>query len=368
MQKNSHQILIVDDNPVNIDILVNTLKDNYSLGIAKDGLRAIEYTLKYHPQLILLDIMMPGMDGFEVCSRIKSTREMSNTGIIFITAMNEPENITKGFEYGALDYITKPFNTMEVKSRIKTHLSLIDYRDHLQEMVKLKTDQLEKANTELKDLQVQIINRLGMAAEFKDNDTGKHVIRVGLYSGMMADALGLGDEKSEMIRLCAPMHDIGKIGIPDDILLKKGSLDDKEWNHMKQHCQIGFEILSPESKKQNDIYKNHPFIESLVADVKDYGILEMSSVIALSHHERWDGTGYPEGTKGDAIPVEARITSIADVYDALSSTRSYKEPYPEEKCREIIREGSGTQFDPDVVSAFFDSIDEVMKIKHHLMD
>ncbi|MCP4691451.1 MAG: response regulator, partial [Desulfobacterales bacterium] len=225
---NKPLLLIVDDNPTNIDILVNALKKEYRLGVAKNGEKALAYAEKHHPRLILLDIMMPEMDGFEVCARLKDSPETMDIAIIFITAVHETSSKTRGFEMGAVDYITKPFNTTEVIARVRTHLELIECRDRLEDLVMIRTEQLENANRDLAETRLQIIHRLGKVVEYRDNETGKHVIRVSHYSATLAEGLGLPARMVNLIRLCSPMHDVGKIGVPDKILLKTGPLDADE--------------------------------------------------------------------------------------------------------------------------------------------
>ncbi len=361
-------ILIVDDNPTNLDVLVETLQLDYRLSVSKNGEKALEYAKEYKPQLILLDIMMPDMDGFEVCKVLKSSQDTKNISIIFISALHESVNITKGFEIGAVDYITKPFNPIEVKARVKTHISLVHYQNNLEEKVYRRTEQLESANRKLTLMQKEILQRLGKAAEYKDNETGQHVVRVSIYSGLVAETLGLLPETVELIRTCAPMHDIGKIGIPDSILLKRGTLNKEEWEIMKTHSLICAEILQPISDDNEKQGKVHDQISRVIHQISDSKLLETSMNIAAYHHECWDGTGYPSGLSKEEIPIEARIISVVDVYDALSSNRPYKSTFPEEKCQKLLREMSGTNFDPKIVDAFFDSIDEIIKIKNELQD
>ncbi len=269
---------------------------------------------------------------------------------------------------GAVDYITKPFNPVEVRARVKTHVSLVHYRNNLEEKVQHRTEQLESANKKLILMQKEIIQRLGKAAEYKDNETGKHVIRVSLYSGLVAEAFGLLPETVELIRTCAPMHDVGKIGIPDNILLKKGSLDKDEWEIMKSHSLIGAEILRPVFGNHEKQEIDHDNISQIIHQIRDSKLLKTSMNIAAYHHECWDGTGYPHGLAKEEIPIEARIISVVDVYDALSSSRPYKDPYPEEKCQKLLQEMSGSNLEPKIVDAFLDSIDEIVKVKKELQD
>ncbi len=362
-------LLIVDDNPTNIDILVNALKDDYRLGVAKNGEKALSFASKHHPSLILLDIMMPGMDGFEVCNRLKDSPETMDIAIIFITAIHEASSKTKGFEIGAVDYITKPFNTTEVIARVRTHLDLIECRDRLEDLVEIRTEQLENANRDLAETRLQIIHRLGKVVEYRDNETGKHVIRVSHYSATLAEGLGLPARRVELIRLCSPIHDIGKIGVPDKILLKTDPLGDDELRFMREHCAMGRDILtSTANEAEITRYREHTTIGREILGDEDSELLRIAGRIAACHHERWDGSGYPEGLSGEDIPIEARIVAAVDVYDALSSKRPYKDNLSEEECQRFIRESSGVFFDPRVVDVFFDAIDGILEIKEKWKD
>lgn len=366
MQSNTEKphILIVDDNVTNIDILVNTLKEDYILGVAKNGEKALEYAESNHPKLVLLDIMMPGMDGFEVCRRLKASEMLNAMAVIFITAMHDADSKKKGFEVGGIDYITKPFNAYEVKARVKIHIDLINYREHLESLVEKRTFQLQESHKKLVRMQIQLIQRLGIAGEYKDNETGQHVVRVGLYSGIIADSYGLSREKINLIRMCSPLHDLGKIGVPDRILLKPGPLDTDEWDVMKLHSEIGRDILMPSTSGESTVVS----IKDEEYTVDDLSLLTVATNIVRCHHEKWDGTGYPAGLKGESIPVEARIVSLADVFDALSSRRPYKDSFDDEKCFAIIREKKGTHFDPEVVDAFFNAINKILIVKEDLKD
>lgn len=357
-------ILIVDDNPTNIEILVKTLQHDYTLGRAINGDEALEYAGRHCPGLILLDIMMPGMDGFEVCRQLKASPDTQAIGVIFITAVHDVESKKKGFEMGGLDYITKPFNVLEVKARVKTHMDLLNYRENLEALVEKRTHQLRESHKNIVRMQIQLLQRLGVAGEYKDNDTGQHVVRVGLYSGIIATAYGLDREFVNLIRMCSPLHDLGKIGVPDKILLKAGPLEDEEWDVMRLHSEIGRDILMP---SPSDAYSLHPpGVDDGTG--KNLDLLSIATNIVRCHHEKWDGTGYPDGLKGADIPIEARIVSLADVFDALASKRPYKEAFDEDTCIRMIRDLRGTHFDPDVVDAFFQSIDRILTVKYDLAD
>ncbi|TGK10414.1 two-component system response regulator [Leptospira selangorensis] len=316
------KILVVDDEAANLQVLKQILQEDYRLFFAKDGIKAIELAISEKPNLILLDVMMPGMTGHETCKKLRNEPSTSRMPVIFVTAMAEEEDEADGFEAGAVDYITKPVSPAIVKARVKTHLSLV-------------------RNDELKETRLQIIQRLGLAAEYKDNETGLHVIRMSHYSQTLAKALGYSQETADKILHASPMHDIGKIGIPDSILQKPGKLDPEEWDIMKTHPTIGAEIIG-----------DH-----------DSSLLKMAKSIALNHHEKWDGSGYPNGIKGDTIPVEARIVTIADVFDALTTERPYKKAWSIEDAVNHIRKGAGSHFDPGLVPIFLNLMPDLLAIR-----
>lgn len=305
------RILLVDDEATNLHILRSLLQDDYKLLFAKNGQRALELTRQEKPDLILLDVMMPDLTGFDVCKLLKADDATKHIPIIFVTALADEADETQGFELGCVDYISKPINPSIVRSRVKTHLQLV----HMDE---------------LKQSRLQVVQRLGLAAEYKDNETGLHVIRMSHVSRLIAEAAGFSEKAQEEILHAAPMHDIGKIGIPDAILSKPGKLTPEEWEVMKTHPSIGGRIIGED----------------------DTGLLAVARRIALYHHERWDGSGYPHGLKGEDIPVEARIIAIADVFDALINARPYKPAWPVDKAVAQINSESGTHFDPTLVECF----------------
>ena len=327
-------VLVVDDTPENIDILVGILGGDYKVKVAIDGPKALALANKSAPDLILLDVMMPGMNGYEVCKRLKQDPLTSHIPVIFVTALADVADETQGFELGAVDYITKPVSAPVVKARVKTHLALYDQKRLLEEEVKSRTKELEETRFE-------IIRRLGRAAEYKDNETGLHVIRMSHYAKLLAQQAGLPDKYCELIYNAAPMHDIGKIGTPDSILKKPAKLDADEWKEMQRHAEIGAEIIG---------------------DHKD-PLLEMAKRIALSHHEKWDGSGYPNGLSGTEIPIEGRIVAIADVFDALTSIRPYKKAWTIEDTMNLIESESGKHFDPELVVHFSAILDEAVKVR-----
>lgn len=334
-----HTILIVDDTKENIDVLSGLLIEDYFVKFALNGKMALAVAEKFQPDLILLDIMMPNMDGYETCEHLKENILTADIPIIFVTAKVENEDEKKGFEVGAVDYISKPIQPMTVKSRIKTHLEIANREKHLQRLVNDKVKLLNQMNYE-------IIHILGRASDYKDTETGEHIQRTQEYSYLLAKAYGLSEEKSQTIKKATPMHDIGKIGVPDGILQKKGKLNESEWEYITKHPKMGYDIIG----NQNST------------------LLKVAKKIALEHHEKWNGTGYPRMLKGKQISLEGRIVSIVDVFDALTSKRPYKDAWPLEKAFELIRDESGEHFDPNLAEVFLSLKSEIKEIYNLFME
>ncbi|MCP4153907.1 MAG: response regulator [bacterium] len=334
------KLIIVDDIPKNIQVAANILQpEGYRIAFAQNGKAALNQIRATDFDLVLLDIMMPELDGFTVCEELKKDPETRNIPIIFLTAKTETEDIVKGFKKGAVDYVTKPFNSAELLARVRTQLELKRYRDNLEELVKERTRELNKTQ----DITIRCLASL---AETRDNETGGHIRRTQRYVKILAENLKeypgysntLNEETIQLLYKSAPLHDIGKVGVPDHILLKVGRLTADEFEVMKRHTQLGMETLLDAEK-----------------ELGENSFLRLAREIAYTHHEKWDGTGYPQGLKEEDIPVTGRIMALADVYDALVSKRIYKGPYPHSKAVEIIREDRGKQFAPDVVDAFVQS-------------
>ncbi len=333
-------ILVVDDTPENIDLLVEILKDDYKVRAAISGEQALKIArLAEAPDLILLDIMMPGIDGFEVCRILKEDPTTCHIPIIFVTAKITTSDETKGLSLGAVDYITKPISPPIVSARVKTHIALYDQNRELDRKVRQQT-------RDLHDTRLKIIRRLGRAAEFKDDNTGLHVIRMSHYAQILGAAAGMSEAMADLMLDAAPMHDIGKIGIPDSILQKPGPLNGSEWRIMKTHTQMGQDIIGDD----------------------DSALLKLASTVAISHHEHWDGSGYPHGLAGQDIPIAGRIVAVADVFDALTSIRPYKDSWSVEDALNYLQQHAGTQFDAKLVSLFIDNIDKILSIKEQYRD
>lgn len=315
-------ILAVDDEATNLQLLRQILQDHYRLLFAKDGARALELARQEQPDLVLLDVMMPGMSGYEVCAALKANPATASVPVIFVTALTETDDEVEGFEAGAVDYITKPVSPPVVRARVRTHLSLV-------RMEELRASRLE------------IVQRLGLAAEYKDNETGLHVIRMSHFARILGIAAGMTEIEADDLLHAAPMHDVGKIGIPDRILQKPGPLDADEWKIMQSHVTIGAEIIGEHAG----------------------GMLALARSIALTHHEKYDGSGYPHGLKGDQIPLVGRITAIADVFDALTSERPYKKAWSEGEALNFLHEQKGRHFDPQLVELFAGQMPAIREIR-----
>lgn len=337
------KILLVDDIVENLKLLVDIFRhDEYEVIVARSGEEALDIVIKASPDLILLDINMPGKNGYEVCKELKQSPRTSKIPIIFLTALSDTKDEKKGLSLGAVDFITKPFSPEIVQARVKNHLELKEYQDNLEELVEYNIRAKE-------NIQSVTIDALAILAEYRDNETGGHIIRTKSYVKLLCEYLKnherfkhfLSKENIKMIHASAPLHDIGKVGIKDNILLKPCSLTDDEMQEMKMHAYFGYKALDDAEKKING--------KSFLSIAKD---------MAYSHHERWDGKGYPRELKGDAIPIVGRIMAVADVYDALISKRIYKTPIAHSKSIKIIISQRGKAFDPDIVDAFIELQEE----------
>ena len=356
------KVLVVDDTEANLDILVDALGDLYDLSVVMDGETALEAMAEEPPDIVLLDIMMPGMDGYEVCTTLKENPQFKKIPIIFLTALTEIENKTKGFQLGAVDYITKPFEVLEVQARVKTHLSLVLASQELEQQNQILEQKVLERTMELAQTQDVTIHSLATLAETRDNETGGHILRTQRYVKVLSEHLAqneaykdqLDKTTIDLLFKSAPLHDIGKVGVPDAILLKPGKLTDQEFDIMKTHARLGYDALLKAEEAFH--MKEKP---SFLRHARD---------IALTHHEKWNGRGYPQGLSEEKIPLSGRLMAVADVYDALISKRVYKPALPHDKAVEIIAEGKGEHFDPLVVEAFLELRDEFNRIKEQFAD
>jgi putative two-component system response regulator len=335
MDKRSFRILAVDDDPRNLRLIESILRpEGYEIELAGSGEAALAAAQERPPDLILLDVMMPGMNGFDVAARLKERAQTRAVPIIMVTSLTDRASRLAALDMGAEDFLSKPIDRAELWARVRNLLRLKEYSDQLADQARLLEERVRERSSQLTESYRQTIKTLNRAASYRDEETGAHVKRISFYCVELGELMGMDSEFCSTIYYASPMHDLGKIAIPDRVLLKPGSLDPGEWEIMKTHAAVGAKMLED----------------------GDSPYLNMGREIAMSHHERWDGTGYPQGLRGDQIPFAARLMGIADVYDALRSRRCYKPPFEHERAVEIITQGDGRtrpeHFDPAVLDAF----------------
>ncbi|HEX4909218.1 MAG TPA: two-component system response regulator [Permianibacter sp.] len=353
-------ILVVDDTPDNLTLMSGLLRDRYKVKVANSGAKALQLVRDQQPDLILLDIMMPDMDGYAVIRELKALPSARHIPVIFLTAKSEIEDERFGLELGAVDYITKPISPPVVLARVHTHLQLKLAADFLRDQNSYLEAEVARRTGEVQAIQDVTIMAMASLAETRDNDTGFHIRRTQHYVRVLAEALRklpkyqevLTDKVIELLFKSAPLHDIGKVGIPDRILLKPGKLSDDEFQQMKTHTLLGVEAIE---RAEQELGMPVEF-------------LHYAKEIARSHQEKWNGSGYPDGLAGDAIPLSARLMALADVYDALISARVYKPAFPHAKAREMILAERGQHFDPDVVDAFIAQEEQFIAIAQRWAD
>jgi putative two-component system response regulator len=344
-----HRILIVDDEEFNRQLMTDFLSEDYVCETAMDGIDALEKVDKSKPDIIFLDVIMPSMDGFEVCKYLKNNPSTQHIPVVLVTSLSDSGSKIDGFMYGANEFLTKPVDRMELLVRVRNLLKIKEYEDFLVKHNEVLVFQVAEKTKDLMDSYIETIHRLTLAAEYKDDATAAHIRRISYYTKFMAKVLGFPDSRAEIMSYAAPMHDIGKIGTPDHILSKKSGLTPEEFEIIKEHTLIGGKILGGSSSP----------------------ILKSAEIFALYHHERWCGGGYPYGLKGEAIPIEGRLLNIIDQYDAMRMNRPYKPPFSHELTVNIILEGDGRtlpeHFDPDILDTFkgshkfFEEIFEIHK-------
>lgn len=327
-------VLIVDDVPGNIDLLKDILSEHYQVQIAKSGQVALDIIDRRLPDIILLDIMMPDMNGFEVCKKLKENPKTVDVPVIFLTAITDTKHEQEGFNVGCVDFITKPITPLTTLARVATHLKLAESNQRNKQIIERRTKELDEALR-------STVGMLGEVGQFNDSDTGVHMWRMADYSAALARAIGWNDEQVKLLKLAAPMHDTGKVGIPHSILKSPNKLTEAEWEVMRQHPAIGHQILE---KGESPLFK-------------------LAAEIALAHHEKWDGSGYPSGLSGKDIPESARIIALADVFDALTMERAYKKSWTIKEAFEHIKLDANKHFDPDLVDCFLFIEDEIRDIK-----
>lgn len=354
-------ILVVDDTPENLALMHALLRDSYRVKVANHGLRALELAAaEPAPDLILLDIMMPEIDGYEVCRRLKANPQTREIPVLFLTAKSEETDEEAGLALGAVDYLTKPIKPAIVLARIKTHLQLRAAALFLADRNRYLEEEVHRRTLEVQAIQDVTILAMASLAETRDNETGNHIRRTQHYVKVLAEALSrqpayahrLDEKTIGLLFKSAPLHDIGKVGIPDAVLLKPGPFDSDEMTIMKTHTRLGLEAIEHAERQLG----------------MEVDFLRHAKEIAYSHQEKWDGSGYPEGLSGEAIPLSARLMALADVYDALISRRVYKPPFSHEQAKEIICNGRGSHFDPAVVDAFLAQEERFIEIARTFSD
>ncbi|SFD12112.1 HD domain-containing phosphohydrolase [Pseudoalteromonas denitrificans] len=336
-------ILIVDDEYANVRVLEKLLTNQGYINVisTQDPTQTVSLYQEYKSDLILLDLNMPTLDGYGVMEQLNQVTDNNLPAILILTAQHEQNFRQKALDNGARDYVTKPFDACELLSRVRNLLAVQVAQKFMRSQNEILEYKVKERTQELIATRLQIVHHLGRAAEYRDNETGLHIIRMSKIAVVLAQAYGLNEQECDLLLNAAPMHDIGKIGIPDRILLKQGKLNDEEWPIMQTHAQIGADVLGDD----------------------DSQLIVMAQQIAISHHEKWDGTGYPKGLKGDEIPLMGRICALADVFDALSSKRPYKEAWPLDKSLSLIKQESGKHFEPKLVALFLQNLDEILEIR-----
>lgn len=364
------KIMIVDDEPVNIKVVRKYLKiAGYSRFVETNCPRsALALIRDEDPDILLLDIMMPDVNGLDILRSLRSSESGTDLPVLILTAMDDPRAKAGALVAGATDFLKKPVDASELVARVRNAVRIKRQQDSLRNQA-LELERLVRIRTaELAQSRLEVIYCLGRAAEFRDNDTGRHVVRVGRYSAIIAEEMGLDRETVELIEHSAPLHDVGKIGIPDSILLKPGRLEPDEFEVIKRHCVYGDKIVGHREESESPQSSSHTEVGARIMNLSSSPILQMATRIAMTHHEKWDGSGYPHGLSGCEIPIEGRITAVADVFDALSNKRCYKEAFPLDQSFRMIEEGRGSHFDPAVVDAFLARRDEVTATMKRLSD
>ena len=369
-EKKSPRIMIVDDVEVNLLTVQGYLKKvGYRDFITtRNPHGALKLIREADPDIVLLDIQMPEISGLDILRAMAGDPKLEHLPVLVLTADSDPATKQRALDLGANDFLQKPIDPHDLVPRVRNAIALKTKHDQLSRQTASLEQEVKKRTSALLASQQQLILSLARAAEHRDNDTANHVLRVGRFSGLIARKIGYPAKRIPMLELAAQLHDVGKIGIPDRILLKPGALEPEEFELMKNHCAFGRKIIAPISGKDLDVLRTHAAIGNQILRDPSSPLLKLASVIAQCHHERWDGQGYPLGLAGDDIPIEGRIVAIADVYDALSSKRPYKDPFPREKCFKIIEEGRGSHFDARLVDAFFECRNDIIAAQMELMD
>jgi cyclic di-GMP phosphodiesterase len=364
------KVMIVDDEPLNIKILRRLLElEGFTRFVTTtESPTALALIRQEQPDLVLLDLMMPYVSGLDILAEVRADADISYIPIVILTAVTDRETRIRAVELGATDFLNKPVDASELLPRVRNVLVVKSFQDQLRNYNHDLEQAVHQQTAELESSHRDLVRCLAQAAEYRDDDTGQHVLRVGRYARLIGQALGFNDKTLNTLEQAALLHDIGKIGIPDAVLLKPGKLTEDEFAVMQKHANFGKRILARCSPDEEHTMRQHAEVGAHILEVGTSQLLDMARVIAITHHERWDGKGYPLGLKGEDIPLVGRIVAVADVFDALSSRRCYKEPFPLDKCFDIMREQRGSQFDPTVIDAFFQAREKIIFIQLQYAD
>lgn len=364
------KIMLIDDEPINIKVARKYLQDaGYrEFAAVTDPSSAMEEVFRHRPDCIVLDVMMPRVNGLDLLRTVRANPELTHTPILILTASCERETKLQALDAGATDFLEKPVDPAELLPRVRNALTIKAHQDQLQRQAGALEAAVRKRTEELAASRLEVVQCLARAAEFRDDNTGRHVVRVGRYAGIIGKKLGLDDEYVHLLELAAQLHDVGKIGIPDDVLLKSGALSPEEFDVIQRHCGYGKKVFEQVSEQDRLTLQQHATLGARMLDCTSSPLIQIAARTALTHHERWDGTGYPLGLAGEDIPLEGRITAVADVFDALSSRRPYKPAFPLAKCFQILEEGRGKHFDPAILDAFLEARNEIIAVQLEYAD
>jgi putative two-component system response regulator len=364
------KIMIVDDEPINVTVARKylSLAGYEKFVMITDSRQVMTLLDAEQPDIMLLDIMMPHLSGLDILANLRADAVWEHLPVIVLTASTDQPTKRRALELRATDFLAKPVDPTELIPRIQNVLTVKRHHDHMQRYAEELEAEVLRRTAELARSRQEVIHCLARAAEFRDNETGRHVLRVGRFSRLIATELGWRREELDMLEQAAQLHDIGKIGIPDAILLKPGKLMPEEFEIMQKHSCFGHQIIGSLPTHDSNVLSSHSELGSLLLRPTESPILALAGVISLTHHEKWDGSGYPHGLAGENIPIEGRITAVADVFDALSSKRPYKPAFPLDKCLEILEEGRGKHFDPRVLDAFMACLRDVVRTQVEYAD
>ena len=368
--RHASKVMIVDDEPINVTIARKYLSlAGYEKFVTTTDSRQVMSLLDAEqPVIMLLDIMMPHLSGLDILANLRADVVWEQLPVVVLTASTDQETKRRALELRAADFLAKPVDPTELIPRIQNVLTVKRHHDHMQRYAEELEAEVLRRTAELARSRQEVIHCLARAAEFRDNETGRHVLRVGRYTRLIAWEMGWRREALDMLEQAAQLHDIGKIGIPDAILMKPGKLLPAEFEIMQKHACFGNQIIGTLPDHESNSLAGHSELGSKLLQPTESPILALAAIISLTHHEKWDGTGYPRGLAGEEIPIEGRITAVADVFDALCSKRPYKPAYPLEKCLEILEEGRGKHFDPRVLDAFMACLRDVVRTQVEFAD